>query len=100
MTQETMAKVLELMENEDYEAKLEKMESADELIKYFADNGVTVTADDLKSLADDEIGEAELDSVAGGVLANSRRAVQNRMVSATLTKIRSEAFFKVRRIEA
>ena len=100
MTQETMAKVLELMENEDYEAKLEKMESADELIKYFADNGVTVTADDLKSLADGEIGEAELDSVAGGLLVNSRRAVQDRMVTATLAKIRSEAFFKVRRIEA
>ena len=100
MTQETMAKVLALMEREDYEAKLEKMESADELIAYFAENGVTVTADDLKSFADGEIGETELDTVAGGCMVDERSGIQNRMVTATLAKIRREAFFKVRTMKA
>ena len=69
-----MATINELMENEEFSAKLATTETTEEVIKVFADYGVTVTEDELDAALASakansaELSEAELGNVAGGLV--------------------------------
>ena len=68
-----MATIKDLMENKEFSEKLAMTETTEEVIKVFADYGVTVTEEELNAaLASaksegSELGEAELSNVSGGV---------------------------------
>lgn len=68
---ENLAKIEALSENKEFVEKVSEAKSVDEIIKAFAEEGVDVTEEDLKAVAqlggeNGEIDEAALDTVSGG----------------------------------
>lgn len=69
--QETIEKVKELMQDDQFKAKLSEVESFDEMATLFSNEGIPVTGADLEAAIDqqngDELSEEDLNNVAGGI---------------------------------
>lgn len=61
-----MTKIEELMNNEEFVEKVNKVESMEQAQELFAKEGVDIN--DEISLAEEEMSESELDNVAGGFI--------------------------------
>ena len=72
---EKVVALVALLENEEVGKRIKNAASVDEVIEILAENGINVTADELKEIAvplnaalnGEELDEAALEAVAGGV---------------------------------
>lgn len=80
-------KILALLENADFMAEIEKLDSVEEVLAAFRAKGVEVTAEELQAMSAEE-GELDLDAldnVAGGIQMITTKDI--RKIKAMLKKI-------------
>jgi predicted ribosomally synthesized peptide with nif11-like leader len=74
-----MEKLSPLWENEEFVKSLAAAESEEAALKLFADNGIDITTEELAEIkssatAQDELGEEDLEDVAGGIAISALTA--------------------------